>query len=254
MARLGERRGGTSAFGELLRGWRLARRLSQLELAMRADLSGRHLCFVETGRARASAPIVDRLAAALELEAGDHDALRVAAGLARQPSLADQAFAAALAVQGARNPEAMVEAAKPALAALGMPHFFFGTMGWRGFDAVDPGGFPRGWLQRYRAQEYAARDPLLPAACTQRGGFFWEDAVEPQKLTGRASRMFREAAAEGIDSGFVLPLRGGDGSVRIVSMMGRRDAEQPDVQRLGLQLVGQQMVERLTATGYLPAA
>jgi transcriptional regulator with XRE-family HTH domain len=48
--------------GELLRKWRHERRLSQLELAIRAGVSARHVSFVETGRTVPSRAMVLRLA------------------------------------------------------------------------------------------------------------------------------------------------------------------------------------------------
>jgi transcriptional regulator with XRE-family HTH domain len=71
-----------TAFGPLLRHWRLARRLSQIALAADAEISARHLCFLETGRARPSREMVQRLAGALELPLGERNALLVAAGYA----------------------------------------------------------------------------------------------------------------------------------------------------------------------------
>lgn len=68
--------------GELLRRWRSARRLSQLDLALRADTSSRHLSFVETGRSQPSREMVIRLADALEMPLRDRNALLVAAGYA----------------------------------------------------------------------------------------------------------------------------------------------------------------------------
>jgi transcriptional regulator with XRE-family HTH domain len=67
---------------ELVRGWRALRRVSQLELALRADVSQRHLSFVELGRANPSRALVLRLAAALHLSLRDQNALLLAAGYA----------------------------------------------------------------------------------------------------------------------------------------------------------------------------
>lgn len=53
--------------GVLVRRWREMRRLSQLELALRADISARHLSFIETGRSRPSAEMVLRLAEHLDV-------------------------------------------------------------------------------------------------------------------------------------------------------------------------------------------
>ncbi|MFI0986568.1 helix-turn-helix domain-containing protein [Streptomyces exfoliatus] len=68
--------------GSLLRGWREQRRLSQLELALRADSSARHISFVETGRSRPSEEMVLRLAEHLEVPVRERNALLLAAGYA----------------------------------------------------------------------------------------------------------------------------------------------------------------------------
>src|SRR5919106_630887 len=49
------------SFGEQLREWRQRRRMSQLDLAAEAELSTRHLSFVETGRAKPSREMVQRI-------------------------------------------------------------------------------------------------------------------------------------------------------------------------------------------------
>ncbi|MFF3842906.1 helix-turn-helix domain-containing protein [Streptomyces sp. NPDC001930] len=68
--------------GPLLRGWREQRRLSQLELALRADSSARHISFVETGRSRPSEEMILRLAEHLEVPVRERNALLLAAGYA----------------------------------------------------------------------------------------------------------------------------------------------------------------------------
>ena len=73
---------GTTAFGRQLRLWRARARLSQLELAMRADISQRHLSFIETGRSRPRAAVVLRLAEALGIPLRDRNRLLESAGLA----------------------------------------------------------------------------------------------------------------------------------------------------------------------------
>jgi len=85
-------------FGKHLRHWRQQRRLSQLDLAQEADISTRHLSYVETGRAAPSREMVLRLAERLEVPLRERNALLVAAGYApmyRQRSLDDPAMAAA---------------------------------------------------------------------------------------------------------------------------------------------------------------
>lgn len=68
--------------GPLLRAWRAQRRVSQLELALRADSSARHISFVETGRSRPSEAMVLRLAEHLEVPVRERNALLLAAGYA----------------------------------------------------------------------------------------------------------------------------------------------------------------------------
>jgi transcriptional regulator with XRE-family HTH domain len=68
--------------GELLRQWRTRRRLSQLDLAIQADISSRHLSFVETGRSRPSREMVLHLAEELALPLRERNALLLAAGYA----------------------------------------------------------------------------------------------------------------------------------------------------------------------------
>ncbi|HZF88130.1 helix-turn-helix transcriptional regulator [Streptomyces sp.] len=68
--------------GPLLRSWRERRRISQLELALRADSSARHISFIETGRSRPSEEMVLRLAEHLDVPVRDRNALLLAAGYA----------------------------------------------------------------------------------------------------------------------------------------------------------------------------
>ncbi|MET9496492.1 helix-turn-helix transcriptional regulator [Streptomyces sp. NPDC006552] len=72
----------TSEVGRLLRGWRERRRVSQLELALRADSSARHISFVETGRSRPSEELVLRLAEHLDVPVRERNSLLLAAGYA----------------------------------------------------------------------------------------------------------------------------------------------------------------------------
>src|SRR5215217_2978878 len=71
---------GTPRVGPLLRDWRHRRRLSQLDLAVEAGVSTRHLSFIETGRARPSADMVLHLAERLEVPLRERNALLLAAG------------------------------------------------------------------------------------------------------------------------------------------------------------------------------
>jgi transcriptional regulator with XRE-family HTH domain len=85
-------------FGLYLRQWRQHRRLSQLDLAQEAEISTRHLSFVETGRAVPSREMVLRLAERLDVPLRERNALLVAAGYApmyRERPLDDPALSAA---------------------------------------------------------------------------------------------------------------------------------------------------------------
>jgi transcriptional regulator with XRE-family HTH domain len=72
----------TPTIGELIRDWRHRRRLSQLDLACEADISTRHLSFVETGRAAPSREMVLRLAEHLEAPLRVRNQMLLAAGYA----------------------------------------------------------------------------------------------------------------------------------------------------------------------------
>ena len=71
-----------SPVGTLLRDWRQRRRLSQLDLALEAGVSTRHLSFVETGRSRPSPEMVLHLADQLDVPLRDRNQLLLAAGYA----------------------------------------------------------------------------------------------------------------------------------------------------------------------------
>jgi transcriptional regulator with XRE-family HTH domain len=77
--------------GELLREWRQRRRLSQLDLAIQANVSSRHLSFVETGRARPTSQMILRLAEHLDVPLRDRNVLLLAGGYA--PAYAERGLA-----------------------------------------------------------------------------------------------------------------------------------------------------------------
>ncbi|HMC14074.1 MAG TPA: helix-turn-helix transcriptional regulator [Albitalea sp.] len=84
--------------GSLIREWRQRRRLSQLDLACEADISTRHLSYVENGRASPSREMLMHLAERLNVPLRERNQLLTAAGFApiyRERPLADPALAAA---------------------------------------------------------------------------------------------------------------------------------------------------------------
>ena len=74
--------GAAQPVGDLLREWRQRRRLSQLDLASEAEISTRHLSFLETGRSQPSRDMVLHLAERLEVPLRERNLLLVAAGYA----------------------------------------------------------------------------------------------------------------------------------------------------------------------------
>ena len=80
----------TASLGDQLRGWRQLRRMSQLDLALDAEISARHLSFVETGRSQPSREMILRLAERLAIPLRHRNALLLAAGFA--PAYRERAF------------------------------------------------------------------------------------------------------------------------------------------------------------------
>lgn len=88
----------TRPVGPLVREWRERRRVTQLDLALKAEISARHLSFVETGRAQPSREMVLHLAEHLEIPLRERNALLLAAGYApafHERPLGDPALAQA---------------------------------------------------------------------------------------------------------------------------------------------------------------
>ncbi len=72
----------TRPVGALLREWRERRHLTQLDLALEAEVSSRHVSFIETGRSRPSREMIQRLAEHLDIPLRERNALLVAGGYA----------------------------------------------------------------------------------------------------------------------------------------------------------------------------
>jgi transcriptional regulator with XRE-family HTH domain len=87
--------GSIRSVGDLLREWRRRRRLSQLDLAMEAEISARHLSFLETGRSQPSRDMLLHLAEQLQIPLRERNVLLNAAGFASvfpERQLADPAL------------------------------------------------------------------------------------------------------------------------------------------------------------------
>lgn len=126
------------AFSRTLKSWRDSRKLSQLELAMAAGISQRHLSFLEVGRARPSREMVLQLANALDAPLREHNVLLAAAGFAplyRESALSDPGMSAvreALEIQLKHhepNPALVVDRAWNLLMANSAVNRVFGLAG-----------------------------------------------------------------------------------------------------------------------------
>ena len=71
-----------SSFGSLLRHWRETRRYSQLDLALEANVSSKHVSFLETGRNKPSREMILRLSNAMDVPLRDRNLMLAAAGFA----------------------------------------------------------------------------------------------------------------------------------------------------------------------------
>src|SRR5215211_5241071 len=97
--------------GDLLRDWRQRRRLSQLELASEAEISTRHLSFVESGRAQPSREMVLHLAEQLDVPLRERNRMLVAAGFA--PVFPERPLDDPALVPARRAVERVLEAHEP---------------------------------------------------------------------------------------------------------------------------------------------
>jgi transcriptional regulator with XRE-family HTH domain len=106
----------TPTMGGLLRDWRRRRRMSQLDLACDAEISTKHLSFLETGRSRPSRQMVLHLAACLDVPLRDRNVMLTAAGFA--PVFQERGFGEPALDLVRRNVEMVLAAhgANPALA------------------------------------------------------------------------------------------------------------------------------------------
>lgn len=257
---LSDRRG---AFGRYLVAHRKRDGRSQLALALDAGVSCRHLGFLETGRAKPSAAMVARLAAALRLSGMEQDRLLLAAGLA--PRFADRvrdtgtlemrAFDAVFALAGSTSAARSTAIAAEFFGEIGIDHFVTGTLrGSRaGWDIRrDAGGRPAvQWLQHNVTNRYRNVDYLVRATAARDRGFFWSD-IPPALMNDAQRRILAEARDFRINDGFVLPIPVGDGSVRAFSSWGER-VDIATETRTAASLVARALVENLDDLSRLPA-
>ncbi|MEM8852139.1 MAG: helix-turn-helix transcriptional regulator [Pseudomonadota bacterium] len=103
-------------FSETLKKWRKARRFSQLDLAVEANVSSRHISFLETGRARPSREMIGRLGEALDLPLSAHNQLLTGAGFAARYAVRQWESAEMAPIRAAVDHTLSCHAPYPALA------------------------------------------------------------------------------------------------------------------------------------------
>ena len=101
----------TPPIGTLLRDWRQRRRLSQLDLALDAEISARHLSFIETGRSRPSRGLLLHLAELLQMPLRERNRLLLAAGFA--PHYDERALTATPLAPALQAIERLLQAHEP---------------------------------------------------------------------------------------------------------------------------------------------
>ena len=188
----------TQPVGDLLRAWRERRHLSQLALALEADVSARHLSFLETGRARPSRDMLLRLMERLDVPLRERNRLLLAAGYA--PAFPERRLDDP-ALQPARQAVERVLAAHKPYPAHAVDRYWTlvatNDVAWPLLEGVDPGLLeppinvlrlslhPEGlaprianlgqWrahiLHRVRQQVESSGDPALEALLTELAGY-----------------------------------------------------------------------------------
>lgn len=232
------------SFGTVLAQFRKKGRLSQLTLSLDANVSTRHISFLETGRARPSRAMIEKLAAALSLCPKDKQTLLLAAGFwtadvpgATEATHTPNSLDTIVAIECAPDAKAAALTAGDALAKIGLSHFFTGVM------TIVPGQAkpsvskrqldhaPLGWLTHYHSRRFADYDPMLYATAQRHLSFFWSDILNAShRHDRRISTMLDEAKNFHVTEGFVMPLRRFDGSIHAVSCMAERcDVRDPSV-------------------------
>lgn len=216
--------------GALIRDWRQLRRLSQLDLALDAEISQKHLSFIESGRAQPSRDMVLLLAQTLSVPLRERNALLLAAGFAPvygersldDPGLATARAAIDLVLKGHEPYPALAvdrhwtllaaNAAVPPLLGLASdPKLLRGPVNVLRLS-LHPGGLAPAivnlpeWrhhiLSRLRQQIRATADPVLAALLEELSGYPAPDAPAARKSSGKG-----KAAEPEPEPGIVVPLQ-----------------------------------------------
>ncbi|GLT10297.1 hypothetical protein GCM10007928_25290 [Sulfitobacter porphyrae] len=259
-----------NVFGRQLALFRKERQVSQLSLSLDADVSTRHISFLETGRSAPRREMIARLSAALGLCHGEHQSLMRAAGYWERPETpgdiattlnghSGSDLDAMIAIDSCADAAEAIAVAANALARIGLDQFFTGTMraGSDGNTAMITHHHvthaPLGWMLHYRDHNYVTIDPLVRATGMRHLPFFWSDLCGSQALNApKVGRMFDEGRAFRVANGFVMPIHRADGSVHALSAMAETiEVADPKV-RATAKAVSVALLHRLDELG-LPA-
>jgi transcriptional regulator with XRE-family HTH domain len=213
--------------GSLLRQWRERRRMTQLELALDAGISARHLSFVETGRSKPGREMLLRALEQLKVPFRDQNRLLLAAGHApaypersfEDPDLAPVRDALDLILSGHEPyPAVAVDrtwnmvAANSAMLALTAAVEIDPELLKPPINVIRVGLHPRGlgplfvnlgdwhahWLQRLERQLAATGDEQLAALIDEVAGY---PVPEPEAVAGAASEMLGPVRVRTLDGG-----------------------------------------------------
>jgi transcriptional regulator with XRE-family HTH domain len=100
-----------ASIGGLVRSWRVLRRLSQLELALEAEISQKHLSFIESGRSTPSREMVLHLAQQLDVPLRERNSMLLAAGFA--PAFPDRPLSDPALAQAQASIDRLLNAHEP---------------------------------------------------------------------------------------------------------------------------------------------
>ena len=101
-----------------------------------------------------------------------------------------------------------------------------------------------GWLRYIDNRGYRDLDYLVGATARADRGFFWDD-IPRKVMTSQQSRILEEATDFGIGTGFVMPLRKRDGSIRALSAWAERLDHDDNATRISASLVATSLIQRL---------
>lgn len=255
------------SFGQLLASLRRARKQSQLSLALTAEISTRHLSFLETGRSDPTRQMVARLASALELPQADRHALMCAAGF-WEPSArmvgadaigrghSQDDLDAVIAIEASSEPQKALSIAADRLAAIGLVQYYI----FRARFSADRMSLkltpqnldyaPLGWILHCREHDYRPVAPLIRATARLSRPFFWREFLVPSKVGGDvARRVLGESAAFRIGDGFMVPLYRPDGCVYALSAMAEKIDSADPATRATAKAVSVALLHRLDEMG-----